>query len=184
MSKIILASSSPRRKDLLEREGIDFIVDASSINEVMDETLEIEERLMKLASEKAYPIHLKYPEDIVIGADTIVYHDHQIIGKARNENHAREILNSLSQSTHRVYSAVAIYNKDELITFIDYTDVYFKDISLMIDGYIDSKDWIGKAGAYGIQSKADIFVDHIEGDIDTVIGLPVKRIIKMIEDMQ
>ena len=54
----------------------------------------------------------------------------------------------------------------------------------MIDGYIDSKDWIGKAGAYGIQSKADIFVDHIEGDIDTVIGLPVKRIIKMIEDMQ
>lgn len=182
MNKIILASLSPRRKELLEREGIDFAVDASSIEENMDLSLDIEDRLMKLASDKAFPIHLKYPDDIVIGADTIVYHDGKIIGKAKDENEAREILMELSGQMHYVYTAVAIYDKDGSETFIDHTKVYFKDISTMIDNYIASNDWIGKAGAYGIQSKADIFVDHIEGDIDTVIGLPVKKVVKKIKE--
>lgn len=182
MNKVILASLSPRRKELLEREGIDFIVDASSIEECMDLSLSIEERLMKLASDKALPIHLKYPDDIVIGADTIVYHNDKVIGKAKDEKEAREILTQLSGQMHRVYTAVAIYHNDKVFTFIDCTKVYFKDITSMIDDYIASKDWIGKAGAYGIQSKADIFVDHIEGDIDTVIGLPVKKVVQMIKE--
>lgn len=181
MNKIILASLSPRRKDLLEERGIDFMVDASSIEETLDESLSLEERLKLLAASKAEPIHQKYPDDVVIGADTIVYYDNEIIGKAKDEEEAREILEKLSLHKHSVYTAVAIYFGDELVTFVDKTNVYFKDITSLIDEYIESYDWVGKAGAYGIQSKADIFVDHIEGDINTVIGLPVDRVLELLK---
>lgn len=184
MSKIILASSSPRRKELLEREGIDFIVDASSIEEKMNETLPIKERLCQLAKDKAEPIHHKYPHDIVIGADTIVYYNNCIIGKAKDRKEAREILLKLSCHEHTVYTAVAIYHGEKLYTFCDETKVYFKDISSMIEDYLDSNDWMGKAGAYGIQGKADIFVDHIVGDKDTVIGLPARHVKTILDELQ
>ena len=90
--KIILASTSPRRKELLEREGIDFIIDASSITEYLDSSLEIEERLKKLAYDKGVSIHEKYPDDVVISADTTIYHNGKIIGKAHSAHEAREIL--------------------------------------------------------------------------------------------
>lgn len=183
MKKIILASLSPRRKELLLREGIDFIVDAASLEEILDYSLPLEERLIKLSLDKVTPIHNKYPNDIVIGADTTVYHNNKIIGKAKDEKEARNILNELSNDMHKVYTAVSIYNGDQLIQFIECTKVYFKDITDMIDEYIASNDWIGKAGAYGIQGNADIFVDHTEGDIDSVIGLPVKKIIKILNDL-
>ena len=183
MNKIILASASPRRKDLLKNAGIDFIVDASSIEEVLDENLQLEDRLMKLAADKAYPIHLKYPNDIVIGADTIVYHNQQIIGKAKDEEDAKRILTMLSSDKHSVYSAVSIYNKSELITFIDKTDVYFKDICSSIDDYLALNEWQGKAGAYGIQDSAKEFVDYIVGDLDNVIGLPVSRVLEVLKKL-
>ena len=182
-NKIILASASPRRKELLNQLGIDFIVDASSIDEVLDLNLELEERLMKLAADKAYPIHQKYPNDIVIGADTIVYYNGEIIGKAKDEEDAKRILTMLSSNRHSVYTAVAVYNKDQLISFVDKTDVYFKDISSMIQDYIDSSQWKGKAGAYGIQDGAKVFVDHIDGDLNNVIGLPLYRVKEVLENL-
>lgn len=182
MNKIILASNSPRRKELLQREGIDFIIDASSIEETLDETLSIEKRLELLAYSKGKPIADKYPNDLVISADTIVYHNNKIIGKAIDEEDARRILTALSNDKHVVYTAVAIFDQGECFTFIDGTEVYFKDITQMIDGYIESLDWVGKAGAYGIQSGGSIFVDYIVGDIDTVIGLPVKRVAKILRE--
>lgn len=180
MNKIILASNSPRRKELLQREGIDFIIDASSIEETLDDTLPIEKRLELLAYSKGKPIADKYQQDIVISADTIVYHNNMIIGKAKDEDEARSILSHLSNDCHIVYTAVAIFDKGECMTFIDATEVYFKDITNLIDDYIKSNDWVGKAGAYGIQSGGSIFVDYIIGDIDTVIGLPVKRVAKIL----
>ena len=182
VNKIILASTSPRRKELLEREGIDFIIDASSIDEVMDNTLPIPQRFISLAVDKATPIHQKYPHDIVIGADTIVYFNNQIIGKAKNEKEARHILEMLSGNKHTVYTAVAIYFGSQLQTFVETTDVYFKDIHGMLDEYLHSGEWQGKAGAYGIQGLADCFVDHVDGDIDNVIGLPVSKVIAMLND--
>lgn len=184
MNKVILASTSPRRKELLEREGIDFIVDASSIDETMDETLPIKERLCQLAKEKAEPIHHKYPQDIVIGADTIVYFQDCIIGKAKNREDAYQTLMMLSNQKHIVYTAVAIYNGNSLHTFCEKTEVYFKDISSMIDEYLDSGEWMGKAGSYGIQGKASVFVERIVGDRDTVIGLPVMRIKEFLDYLQ
>ncbi|MFQ7798682.1 MAG: Maf family protein [Coprobacillus cateniformis] len=144
MNKIILASTSPRRKELLEREGIDFIVDASSIDETMDETLPIKERLCQLSKDKAEPIHHKYPQDIVIGADTIVYFQDCIIGKAKNREDAYQTIMMLSNQKHIVYTAVAIYNGNSLHTFCEKTEVYFKDISSMIDEYLDSGNGWGK----------------------------------------
>lgn len=184
MSKIILASSSPRRRELLEKGGIDFIVDASSIDEIMDETLPLEQRFEKLAVDKATPIHLKYPNDIVIGADTIVYFRDKIIGKAKDENEARAILSALSGHRHSVYTAVAIYFGEDLHTFVEKTDVYFKDITSFIESYIASGEWQGKAGAYGIQGRADCFVEWVEGDIDNVIGLPLHRVMKVLKEYQ
>lgn len=182
--KIILASTSPRRKELLEREGIDFIIDASSITEYLDYSLEIEERLKKLAYDKGISIHEKHPEDIVISADTTIYHNDQIIGKAYSMDEARKILDSLSDDTHSVYTSVAVFYKDQVTTFVDETKVTFKDISDMIDDYLSIDEWKGKAGAYAIQGVAGKFVEEVQGDIDNVIGLPVKHVIEVIETMK
>ncbi|MEG0685565.1 MAG: Maf family protein, partial [Coprobacillus sp.] len=177
MNKIILASNSPRRKELLEQAGIDFIIDASSIEETMDETLPLLERFKKLATDKATPIHQKYPNDIVIGADTIVYFDNQIIGKAKDREDAQRILMMLSNQKHSVYTAVAIYFQNDLYTFVEKTDVYFKDITDLLNNYLDSLEWQGKAGAYGIQGSAIAFVDKVDGDRDNVVGLPITKVI-------
>lgn len=182
--KIILASTSPRRKELLEREGIDFIIDASSITEYLDSSLGIEERLKKLAYDKGISIHKKYPEDIVISADTTIYHNDQIIGKAYSVDEARKILNSLSDDTHSVFTSVAVFYKDQVCTFVDETKVTFKDISDMIDDYLSIDEWKGKAGAYAIQGEAGKFIKEVQGDIDNVIGLPVKHVIEVIETMK
>ena len=176
MNKIILASSSPRRKELLEREGIDFIVDASSIVEEFHDDLSIEDKLCHLAYDKALPIHMKYPDDIVIGADTIVYAHGKIIGKPKDQEEAKNILLSLSNDCHEVMSAVAIYKEGQWHTFCEKTKVHFKDIRLMIDDYLQQDEWIDKAGGYAIQGIGRQFVDHIEGDFDNVVGLPVKRV--------
>lgn len=182
MNKIILASNSPRRKELLEQAGIDFIIDASSINETMDETLPLLDRFKKLATDKATPIHDKYPEDVVIGADTIVYFNNQIIGKPKNREDAKRILTTLSHHKHSVYTGVAIYFQDQLYTFVEKTDVYFKDIGDLLDDYLDSLEWQGKAGAYGIQGKAIAFVDELDGDRNNVIGFPITRVIEVLKE--
>jgi len=179
VNKIILASASPRRKELLEKAGIDFIVDASSIDEIMDEKLPIEERISKLAVDKARPIHEKYPYDIVIGADTIVYHDQKIIGKAKNKQEAACILRSLSNDKHSVYTGVAVFIQNRLVFFCEKTDVYFKDINDKIEDYLLSDEWIGKAGAYAIQGIANQFVDYVDGDLENVIGLPVTSLVEL-----
>ncbi len=182
--KIILASTSPRRKELLEREGIDFMIDASSITEYLDSSLNIEERLKKLAYDKGISIHEKYPEDIVISADTTIYHNDKIIGKAYSTDEARKILSSLSNDTHSVFTSVAIFYKDQICTFVDETKVTFKDINDMIDDYLSIDEWKGKAGAYAIQGVAGKFIKEVHGDIDNVIGLPVKHVIEIIETMK
>lgn len=169
MSRIILASSSPRRKELMAREGIDFIVDAASIEEVLDESLSVEERLKKLALDKGMPIHEKYPDDVVIAADTTVYHHDQIIGKAHSREEAKAILTSLSNDRQIVYTSVAIFFPEETLNFIEKTTVVFKDITDMIDDYLDTNEWVGKAGAYAIQGKGDRLIASVDGDRKSVV---------------
>jgi septum formation protein len=182
MSKIILASNSPRRKELLEREQIPFVVEASDIDEVLDENLSVEERLKKLALSKGMPIHKKHPDDIVISADTTCYHDGKIIGKAHSREEAKKMLESFSDDVQIVYTAVAIFFPNETINFIDATKVVFKDITDMIEDYLDTNEWVNKAGAYAIQLKGQMFIKEVDGDVDTVIGLPVKKVKQILID--
>lgn len=106
------------------------------------------------------------------------------MGKQKNREDAYQTLMMLSNQKHIVYTAVAIYNGNSLHTFCEKTEVYFKDISSMIDEYLDSGEWMGKAGSYGIQGKASVFVERIVGDKDTVIGLPVMRIKEFLDYLQ
>lgn len=176
--KIILASSSPRRKELFEKYKIDFIIDFQKIDEVLDESLALPLRLEKLAYQKALPISKKYPHDIVIGCDTMVCFENKMLGKAKNRQEAFKMLKMLANHTQTVYSAVAIFDDGDTMTFHDKTYVTFKQISNReIEDYLDTNEWIGKAGAYAVQGIARQFVKKIDGDIETVIGMPVKMIL-------
>lgn len=177
MKKIILASSSPRRKELLQLHKIDFIVDYVEIDEVLDEKLALPLRLEKLAYQKALPISLKYPEDIIIGADTMVCLKEKMLGKPRDRSDAFAMLKQLSNQTQVVYSAVAIIDGGNSMTYHDGTNVTFKNLTDQeINDYLDTNEWQGKAGAYAIQGIGKCLVAKIEGDIETVIGLPVRII--------
>lgn len=183
MKKIILASSSPRRKELLQLHKIDFIVDYVEIDEVLDEKLALPLRLEKLAYQKALPISLKYPEDIIIGADTMVCLKEKMLGKPRDRNDAFAMLKQLSNQTQVVYSAVAIIDGGNSMTYHDGTNVTFKNLTDQeINDYLDTNEWQGKAGAYAIQGIGKCLVAKIEGDIETVIGLPVKGIEKYLKE--
>lgn len=174
MKKIILASSSPRRKELLELHKIDFIIDFQTIDEVLDENLALPLRLEKLAYQKALPISLKYPQDIVIGADTMVCLNEQMLGKPKNRQEAFNMLKMLSNQIQIVYSAIAIIDNGKVSTFHDGTKVTFKRLTeQMINDYLDTDEWRGKAGAYAIQGLGKCLVAKVEGDMETVIGLPV-----------
>ncbi|MFQ6791938.1 nucleoside triphosphate pyrophosphatase [Thomasclavelia sp.] len=179
MKQIILASSSPRRKELLRQHRINFIVDYQEIDEVLDMTLALPLRLEKLAYQKAYPIALKYPKDVVIGSDTMVCLEDKMLGKPRDRQDAFRMLKYLADRTQIVYSAVAIIDDHQVTTFHDLTKVRFKALSDQeINDYLDLNEWQGKAGGYAIQGEGSRLVAKIDGDIETVIGLPVKKLIE------
>ncbi|WP_294579584.1 nucleoside triphosphate pyrophosphatase [uncultured Thomasclavelia sp.] len=177
MKKIILASSSPRRQELLKKHHYDFIVDFQEIDEVLDLNLALPLRLEKLAYQKAQVIASKYPHDLIIGADTMVCLNDKMLGKPKNRTEAKEMLQFLSNQTQTVYTAVAIIDDGKIIVFHDATKVTFKSLSTkQIESYLNLNEWQGKAGAYAIQGYGKDLVLKIDGDIETVIGLPVKLI--------
>lgn len=176
--RIILASKSPRRKELMALTPWDFIIDAADVDETMDENSDIEENLKELACRKAEPIAEKYPHDIVIGSDTIVYIDGQILGKPADEADAKRLLRLLSGRSHSVYTGVCIMDGNgRRIKFCEKTSVVFKELTEEeIDWYVSSGEPMGKAGAYGIQGHAGLFVESIVGDYYNVVGLPLNRV--------
>lgn len=177
MKKIILASSSPRRKELLELHKFDFKIDFQEIEEVLDESLTPPLRLEKLAYQKAAPIALKYPHDLVIGADTMVCLNDQMLGKPKDRQDALMMLKMLAGQTQIVYSAVAIIDDGKVTTYHDGTKVVFRNLSDQeINDYLDLNEWQGKAGAYAIQGEGRSLVANVIGDQETVIGMPVRII--------
>lgn len=179
----ILASQSPRRKELLALLGIDFKVVSSDLEEIIDPKLQDYEIVMDLAKQKAEDIAKNYSNDIVLGFDTIVVKDHHILGKPKNSDDAYRMLKLLSNTKHQVLTGVAIVYNGDTHLFYSETHVYFKDLSHQeIFDYIKSKEPNDKAGAYGIQGLGSKFVTKIDGDFYTVMGLPVHKLyIKLIE---
>lgn len=191
---IVLASASPRRRQLLEEAGLAFRTHAVDADESLDEDLAAEpvEAVKKLAERKARAAveELVTPDYdgtlAVIGSDTMVVFRGEIFGKPRDAVDAERMLRALSGHGHDVHTAVSVWfvhapaGEDVSLmfrTFVDTTYVYFRELSDDdIAAYIESGDPFDKAGAYGIQSGGGAFVDHIEGSLDTVIGFPVERL--------
>lgn len=182
---LILASASPRRKELLTQAGYQFIVEKSDIDESKFPTEGIEpcEYSESLALAKAKSVAAKYPEKIVLGADTIVDWNGEIIGKADDERHAKEIVEKLFSSPHKVITGVAIVRlKDntEIVTH-DTTIVYPRKMSPeQIQEHLRAGTWKDKAGAYAIQETGDEFVERIEGSLTNVMGLPMELVEKLL----
>lgn len=182
---MILASKSPRRKEILENIGFNLVIKSEDIEEVSDK-IEVVEKIKDIAYKKVEAVAKKYPNEYVVGADTIVEVDGDIIGKPKDEEEAKKILQRLSNRSHNVITAFSFINKSKDICIKDVAiiKVYFKDLSPeMIEWYIASKEPMDKAGAYGIQDKGSIFVEKIEGDFFTVMGFPVERFMERLNEL-
>ncbi len=201
MGQIILASASPRRKELLEQIGISFDICPAKGEEIITKEIPYEV-VTELASQKAKEVagmvkvyeasheELMTPQDImVIGADTIVAYQNQILGKPRDEEDAYRMLSMLAGNTHAVYTGVSIVllgasGKVGEITFYEKTDVVMRQMEEQeIRRYIATGEPMDKAGAYGIQGKCAIYIDKIDGDYNNVVGLPVAAIYRELKKL-
>lgn len=180
MPNIVLASASPRRSEILDNLNIKYAKVVSNINEEVYKNENPIELVKTLAYEKANSVLELIPRDsIVIGADTIVVFNNLILGKPKDDNEAFTHLKMLSGKPHYVYSGISMIYNDN--TYINYgsTKVFMKEYSEdEIKSYINTREPLDKAGAYGIQGIGSVFIEKIEGDFFTVMGLPV---VKMIE---
>ncbi len=179
-NKIILASASPRRKELLEQIGIPFSVITADIDENISES-DPKAYVMTLSYNKAYNIAASNEGSIVIGADTVVVCDGIILGKPIDENDAFRMLKMLSGNEHQVYTGVTILRfnngKEQKTSFAERTTVkMFENDDETLRSYIKTKEPMDKAGAYGIQGKGAVLVESITGDYNNVVGLPIARL--------
>lgn len=182
MSRLILASSSPNRRQILERAGIEFDWMVSDADESA-EGLAPGELVLELSRRKLEAVLPRCAfDDIVVTADTVVSIDEEILGKPADAAEARRFLSLLSGRTHVVYTGVCIAYKVQRVSFYQTTDVNFYPISdRALDSYIESGEWKGKAGGYGIQGPAALFVEGIVGDYNNIFGLPAAHMMREIE---
>ena len=181
MYKYVLASKSPRRKELLGNIGYEFQVMESDFDESqVSKELEPELYVKELAMFKAMSLVKNVPYDtIIIGADTVVVHEGKILGKPLGRGEAIDMLRSLSGSVHYVYTGVcAVRSNDaKCVAQCEVTAVHFRELDdSEIEYYVDNYSPYDKAGSYGIQEYAGVFVSRIEGDYFNIVGLPVSRL--------
>jgi len=179
----ILASGSPRRKEILETMGIPFSIDVSEVDESFSGTPE--EAVSELSCRKAKAVAQRYLDAYVLAADTLVYADH-ILGKPGTKENAVNMLRELSNRWHSVFTGLTLIHprSGQMIQRVCETRVHFSPMSEgEIDAYAESGDPLDKAGAYGIQSLGGIFIDKIEGSYSNVVGLPMSVLYEMIKEM-
>ena len=178
--ELVLASQSPRRKELLTLLGHPFRVQAASVDETMEE-LPIAQAVARLSYRKAAAIDAGESQ-IVIGADTVVVLDGKPLGKPKDAEDAARMLRSLSGKTHQVMTGVCVLKGERVLTHTEVTEVTFRSLTEQeIINYVATKEPMDKAGAYGIQGGAARFVEGIRGDYYNVMGLPVCRLNLMLE---
>jgi len=179
---IILASQSPRRHDLMREAGLEFNVVIKEVKELHDAELSPEALCAHNAALKALIVAEDYPNDIVIGADTLVFIDGEPLGKPRDEEHALAMLSQLQGRKHCVCTAVAIcmpggerrdFCEKSYVCFLPRTEEQLRH-------YISEVYVLDKAGSYAMQEKSELIVQSVEGDIDNVIGLPITRLLKVL----
>lgn len=184
MARIVLASGSPRRRELLERIGLtDFIVRVPEVEESFPEGLTPQEVVSYISREKAEAaVKLCGPGDIVITADTMVFLDDKRLGKPRDEAHALEMLTALQGRKHTVCTGVSVCRGDRRLAETESTGVFFRSATeAELRRYISTGEPMDKAGAYGVQGRGALLVERLEGDFFNVMGLPVLRLARMLE---
>ena len=178
MEKIILASNSPRRREILGN-FIDFNVISKETQEIKDDSFLPWTTVTALAFEKGIEVAKDYEDKIVLSADTLVELDGKLLGKPKNREDARVMIRSLSGKTHNVYTGYAIFKLSQKIKYVSYdkSSVKFYDLSDdEIEKYLDTDEYKDKAGAYGIQGKGSLLVEKIEGDFFNIVGFPIGKI--------
>ena len=183
--KVILASASPRRKEILQNTKLNFDIQKSDIEEVILENESPEDMVVRLAYEKAYDVAQKNKDKLVIGADTIVALDNEVLGKPKDQNEAYQMIKRLSNKTHKVITGISLINLKENKIIKDYvvSFVTFKDLSEdSIKDYINTNESLDKAGAYGIQGYGALLVDNIQGDYFNIVGLPISKLSDLLKD--
>ena len=175
--KVILASKSPRRKELLEMLKIDFDIIVSDADEQIDHNNDLVKEIEKLSYRKAQAVFKDHQDALVIGSDTVVRIADQVLGKPKDHDEAKAMLRSLSDKTHEVVTAVTILYQDQIETFSSIAKVTFYPLSEQeIEDYIATNEPFDKAGSYAIQGDAARFIRSIEGDYYTIVGLPLAEL--------
>ncbi|MBZ5525958.1 MAG: Maf family protein [Acidobacteriia bacterium] len=182
--RLILASSSPRRQELLREAGIRFIVEAAEIDEALLGNEAAQPYALRLAQEKAEAVAKKFPQDLVLGADTIVVVDDEILGKPVDQQDAARMLRRLSGRAHQVFTAVSLVVPGRgADTRSCTTQVHFRKLKEgEIQEYIAEQEPMDKAGAYAIQGGAAKWVTGLEGDYSNVVGLPLMLVAEMLRN--
>ncbi|MGJ8676425.1 MAG: Maf family protein [Akkermansiaceae bacterium] len=183
MKPIILASSSPRRRDLLAATGLEFQIIPSSADEIHDASIPLHLLCESNAEIKALDIAKNHPDAIVIGADTLVYIDQTPLGKPRSESEARETLMKLSGRAHQVCTGVCIAEANQSTRFHQITQVIFKKLTPAdIDNYMQKVNVMDKAGSYALQEHGELIVDEVIGDYNNVVGFPIELVLAKLQE--
>ncbi len=180
--KIILASQSPRRKEILERIGTHFEVRSADIDEIINEKKDLKQELCRIALEKANAVR-ESSDEIIISADTIVLSSNEVLGKPKSKAEAKKMLRKLSGIYHFVLTAVCLVSSKRIECECIETKVYFNPLTEEeINQYIETNEPMDKAGAYGIQGIGGCFVSRIDGDYTAVMGLPLSWVYKNLKE--
>ncbi len=185
MKTIILASASPRRKELLEKIGLKFEVEPSDYAEDMYSELEPHELAQKVSLKKAKVVANKHKNAIVIAADTFIVLEGKIVGKPQTEVEAKKMLRAISGKSHSVITGFTIIDtdKNKSLSRAVETKVYIRRLTMAeIDAYVESKEPLDKAGAYAIQGLGSVIVEKIEGDYFNVMGLPLSALTESLKE--
>lgn len=184
---IILASKSPRRKELLKQIGLSFLSETADVDERIHPKELPEAYVERIALEKAIVVKSRTNSGIIIAADTIVVYGNKILGKPADSQEAKKMLSNLSGKVHRVLTGLAIVNAEngKKITGHEETSVWFRTLTMdQVTSYVNTGESFDKAGAYGIQGKGALLVDRIEGCYFNVVGLPISLLDKLLLDFE
>jgi len=180
---IVLASASPRRQELLRNAGVQFVLKPANIPEIRHPNEKPRDFAERMAKEKARAIWALDRNQAVLGADTVVVVNDQVLGKPKDEEDAAHMLRLLSARKHQVITGVCLISSDFEDVRSETTTVYFSEMKVeSIRDYIASREPMDKAGAYAIQGKASRWISNIEGDYSNVVGLPVELVLRMFRE--
>ena len=179
----ILASASPRRKELLSKIIDNFNIITSNIDESYPSTMNKMDVAEFLATKKAMSVYENNKNDIVIGSDTVIVYDNKIYGKPINKDDARNMLKIFSNKTHYVVTGVCVASQKRTLSFSSINRVTFYKLSdKEIDEYLNDDEYKDKAGSYAIQGKASLFIKNINGDYNSIMGLPIAELNRILKN--